>query len=148
METLVRAEAVVEKLLGAWDVVSCFETRRDGGIDFPLGADAVGKLIYTADGHVSAQLFRRDAKRFHDEDSRNASEAESAAVWKDYFGYFGTFSVDVQAQTIIHHIEGASFPNLVGTDQVRRYRLEGEQLILDADTAWGNVQAVWRRSAT
>jgi hypothetical protein len=148
MTTLTHAEIVVDKLIGAWDLVSWFETRSDGGIDYPLGADAVGKIIYTADGHVSAQLVRRDVKHFHDEDWRKASEAESAAAWKNYFGYFGTYSVDVQMQAVIHHIEGAWFPNLLGTDQVRHYRFEGTQLVLDADTAWGHVRIVWQRSAS
>jgi hypothetical protein len=69
-------------------------------------------------------------------------------AWKGYFGYFGTYSVDSGERSVTHRIEGAWFPNLVGTDQVRRYRFEDMRLILDADTAWGHVRIIWERSAS
>lgn len=46
---------------------------------------------------------------------------------------------------MVHHIEGSWFPNLVGADQKRYYRFEGDQLLLDADTAWGRVQIAWEK---
>lgn len=139
-------DEVAEKLMGAWDLVSWFETRPDGTIDYPLGEDAAGQILYTADGHVSAQLVRRNLARFAEEDLRKATEAERAEAWNGYFGYFGTYSIDVQQQAVIHHVKGSWFPNLVGTDQVRRYRFEGARLILDAETAWGRVEIIWERA--
>jgi hypothetical protein len=44
---------------------------------------------------------------------------ERAAAWPQYFGYFGTFSIDEAQQTVTHHVESGWFPNLAGTDQVR-----------------------------
>jgi hypothetical protein len=46
---------------------------------------------------------------------------------------------------VVHHIQGSWFPNLIGTDQIRHFRFDGDQLILDAVTAWGNVHIVWRK---
>jgi hypothetical protein len=82
----------------------------------------------------------------HAEDWRAASQPESARAWKDYFGYFGTFSIDTGRQAVIHHVEGSWFPNLVDTDQARSFRFEGDRLVLDADTAWGKVRIVWERA--
>jgi hypothetical protein len=141
------SDQAVDRLIGAWNLVSWFETRPDGGIDHHLDDGWIGKLIYTADGHVSAQIVQKNLHRFIDEDYRNASAAESAAAWKGYFGYFGTFSVDPRQRSITHHIEGAWFPNLAGTDQVRRYRFEDSRLILEADSAWGHVGVIWTRAA-
>jgi hypothetical protein len=45
----------------------------------------------------------------------------------------------------VHHIEGSWFPNLIGTDQVRYFRFEGDQIVLDADTEWGQVRIVWEK---
>jgi hypothetical protein len=135
----------VNRLIGAWDLVSWSEIKSDGNTD-PSPGD-IGKLIYTAEGYVSAQIVRRDLDHFQYDDWRRASEAEIATAWKGYFGYFGTYSVDAARQVITHHIEGASFPNLVGTNQVRHYRFEDSRLILDADTAWGRVRAIWERAA-
>jgi hypothetical protein len=135
----------VARLIGAWDLVSLFEVGSEGKTD-PSPGD-IGKLIYSADGHVSAQIVRKNLSPFESDDWRRASEAESVEAWKSYFGYFGTYSVDAARQVITHRIEGASFPNLVGTDQLRHYHFEGSQLILDADAAWGRLRAIWERAA-
>ena len=92
---------------------------------------------------MSAQLMRRDAPRFANEDWQDAGPAEMAEAWRGYFGYFGTYSIDTAAHAVIHHIEGSRFPNLVGTDQLRHYGFEDDKLVLDADTAWGRVRIVW-----
>jgi len=135
----------VDRLIGAWDLASCVEIKSDGRKD--SSSPGIGKLIYTADGHVSAQIVQRDLGRFQSDDWRVASDAESATAWKSYFGYFGTYFVDPERQVITHHIEGAWFPNLIGTDQLRRYRFDGSRLVLDADTAWGCIRAIWERAA-
>jgi hypothetical protein len=136
---------IIDRLTGAWNLVSLLEVGSEGTID-PSPGD-IGKLIYSADGHVSAQIVRKDLSPFQHDNWRRASDAECATAWKSYFGYFGTYSVDVARQLITHHVEGASFPNLVGTDQLRHFHFEGSRLILDADTAWGRVRAIWERAA-
>jgi hypothetical protein len=76
---------------------------------------------------------------------KEAPAEEKAAAWGNYFGYFGTYTLDEQARVLTHHIEGSWFPNLVGTKQVRYYHFEGSRLILDADTEWGQVRIVWKK---
>ena len=71
---------------------------------------------------------------------------EKSSAWSDYFGYFGTYRIDLPQKAVIHHIEGSWFPNLVGTEQVRYFQFEGKHLILDANTEWGRVH-VRRESA-
>lgn len=132
-------------LLGAWGPVSCEESRSDGTVTYPLGVDAMGQLLYAAPDRVSAQLVRADQPRFPDEDYRAAEPARMAAAWLDYFGYFGGFSVDAEAGTVTHHIEAGWFPNLAGSRQERRFHVDGDRLVLSADTAWGQVRNVWRR---
>jgi len=139
--------AVVERLVGAWQLESWYEISREDNVEHPMGEDSVGQIIYTADGRMSAQIAPRNPERLRDDDWRKASDAESAAAWKAYFGYFGRYTIDEERETVTHYIEGAAFPNLVGTEQVRHYRFEGSRLILDADTAWGRVRVVWTRES-
>lgn len=80
-------------LIGAWRLVSWFERTSAGEVTYPLGKDATGQIIYSDDGHVAAQLVRRDVPRFMHDDWRMASADECAQAWKSYFGYFGTFSI-------------------------------------------------------
>jgi hypothetical protein len=67
------------------------------------------------------------------------------AAWPNYFGYFGTFSLDDQAGAVVHHVEGGWFPNLEGSERVRRHRLVDDLLYLDAETPWGHVEIVWQK---
>ena len=137
--------SVTEKLLGAWRLISWEEHGAGGKVTYPVGADAVGQISYDAAGRMSAQLVRPNQDRFASEDWRAATTAEKAAAWANYFGYFGTYTVDEKAGAITHHIEGSWFPNLVGTDQIRHYRLEGDRVVLNADTEWGHVVIIWEK---
>ncbi|MCI3273533.1 lipocalin-like domain-containing protein [Streptomyces cylindrosporus] len=139
------ADRVRSALLGAWRLVTWQSVDTAGSVSYPLGEDAVGQLMYTATGHVSAQLVRARMPRFASDDWRRATAEERAAAWPGYFGYFGTFTLDTDADTVIHHIESSWFPNLVGTRQVRHYRFEDGRLVLDADTSWGQVRIIWEK---
>ena len=134
------------KLIGAWRLLSWYEKGPGGEIVYPLGNDAQGQLIYTVDGLVSAQLMRANVHSFANDDWRQATLEERAEAWLGYFGYFGTFSIDEERSVVIHHVEGSWFPNLKGTHQTRFFHFDGESLVLDAETAWGNVRIVWERA--
>ena len=137
----------MNQLVGAWTLVSCTEVRANGEETFPLGRDPIGQLMYSADGHMSAQLARRQVGRFPSDDWRDASASETSRAFKEYFGYFGTYSVDGPSNTIVHHLVGAWFPNLYGIDQVRQFRLEGDTLHIEADTPWGHIVNIWTRTS-
>ena len=133
------------RLIGSWRLVSWDWHDASGAVSSPLGDDPAGLLMYDAAGTVSAQLMRRNQPRFQDDDWRSATAEEKAAAWSAYFGYFGTYTIDEAAGTITHHIDGSWFPNLVGTEQVRRYSLDGNRLSLHAETPWGHVGIVWEK---
>jgi hypothetical protein len=142
------AESVAEltqRLVGAWELSEWSEIQSDGKKSFPLGEDAVGQIVYSADGHVAAQLVRAVRQKFQSDDWRDASEKEGATAFKEYFGYFGTFSIDLAHQAVVHHVRGAWFPNIEGGDQRRSFQFDNARLVLDADTPWGKVRIIWRR---
>lgn len=133
------------QLIGSWRAVSWFEKDADGKLSYPMGQEAYGQLIYTAEGRMSAQLMNVNIGRFAKGDWRVATEEERAKAWMDYFGYWGSFSIAEEKQAVVHHVEGSAFPNIVGTEQVRYFRFAGERLILNADTPWGKVQVEWEK---
>jgi hypothetical protein len=66
------------------------------------------------------------------------------------FAYCGTYEIQEKEHRVIHRPEMASWPDYVGTDQVRPYRLEGNRLILSGhETAPGDeasdYQIIWER---
>jgi hypothetical protein len=108
---------IEDRLLGAWTLVEWSEQRPSGSKAFPLGEDAIGQIVYTADGHVAAQLARRGRRSFPSADWRDAGEEDDARAFKEYFGYFGTSSINAEQHVVTHHIDGSWFPNLEGGDQ-------------------------------
>jgi hypothetical protein len=138
-------ENVREKLLGAWLLVSWEEIAAGGETNYPLGKDAIGQISYSETGRVSAQLMRQHLPRFSNEDWQQATKDEKSDAWSAYFGYFGSYDIDLEKNAVTHHVEGSWFPNLIGTKQVRYFRFQGQQLILDADTEWGKVHIVWEK---
>jgi hypothetical protein len=140
--------AMKRTLAGAWELVTWQSIREDGTIGYPLGEDAIGQIMYdNSSDRVSAQLVRTGQPSFASDDWQEASAEEMVAAWPNYFGYFGTFTIDTQASTVTHHIDAGWFPNLAGSDQIRHYHFDGDQLVLDADTARGKVRIVWRKLA-
>jgi len=138
-------DQVRKRLLGGWRLISWQISDTAGHTKYPLGSDAIGQLLYDAQGRVSAQLMRRNQSKFSSDDWQEAGTEEKATAWGNYFGYFGSFTIDEPANTVIHHVEGSWFPNLIGTEQRRVYRFVGDQLILNASTAWGEVKIVWKK---
>jgi hypothetical protein len=133
------------KLLGTWRLIRWHIEEMNGSISYPLGEDAIGQLSYGSDGRMSAQLTRRSPAHLSNNDWRKVDAGEKARAWSDYFGYYGTYLIDEASRVVHHHIEGSWFPNLVGTTEARHYQFEGEQLVLDADTAWGKVHIIWEK---
>jgi hypothetical protein len=140
--------AARDHLLGAWELVSWQSLDSDGTVvGYPLGEDAIGQIMYDgASGRVSAQLAAVNQPRFASDDWQDATSEEMVSAWPRYFGCFGRFTVDEDAGAVVHHIESGWFPNLVGTDQVRYYSFEDDQLVLDGETTWGTVRIIWRRA--
>jgi hypothetical protein len=137
--------SIAQRLLGTWRLVEWSEINPDGTKSYPLGEKAIGQIIYSTDGHVAAQLVAVDRRKFGSDDWREASSEEGSRAFNEYFGYFGTYTIDMSRKAVVHHVKGAWFPNVEGVDQVRAFHFEGSHLVLDADTKWGKVRIVWAR---
>jgi Lipocalin-like domain len=130
-------------LVGTWQLERWELVYQDGRPpECPLGADATGFLIYTADGYVSASLARSGRAPLE------ASEAGKAQAFDAYFGYAGRY--DVRDGTIVHRIALAPNPGLTGVETLRHAQLEAGRLILTGpDFAAASPRShriVWRRA--
>lgn len=95
-------------------------------------------------------VSRSDRATMTSPDKTRAPLQEKGAALDSFDAYFGTYSVDEARKVVIHHIEGALFPNWVGTAQERFYLIEGDRLELStAPIAYGGATAiavlVWQR---
>jgi Lipocalin-like domain len=117
-------------LLGTWQLVSYQARDSEGQIHCPLGEQVSGQLIYDSAGNMSAHAMRNDRPCFASKDPARGTDAEIRAAFEGHVSYFGTYTIDPQTQTVTHHVRGASFPNWVGSDQLRYYRFDGSRLLL------------------
>ncbi len=130
-----------EQFVGTWKLVS-YEV----GASHPMGRDAVGFLIYDADGRMSFQVMRSGRPKFRASGgSRGGYEAGTAeevmSAYRGYIAYFGTYEVNEEGRFVTHHIETSLYPNWVGRDQVEFFELSEDRL------KWGlnHIRYTWKR---
>jgi hypothetical protein len=140
---------VIPELSGSWKLVSFHSQDSSGRISYPFGKDARGRITYEPNGRMAVQLMNPDRPRFTSDDPLVASETEVRAAFGEYTAYYGTYSVNPDEHTIVHHIEAALLPNWAGTDQRRHFEFDGKYLTLKGPLRLGGVQGVvslvWER---
>ena len=148
---LERAESPArERLVGTWRVVSAGTFRKDGAFEpFPeYGPNAIGYLMYDPTDHMCASLANPVHARWVNPE-KPANE-EKVRSYDSTFVYCGTYEVREKESQVIHRPELCSWPHYIGTDQVRNFRLVGDQLILSAEETPPNgeyrrYQITWQR---
>jgi hypothetical protein len=95
-----------------------------------MGTDAIGSLLYTADGRFSVTISRPDRAGFAAGDLLSGTTEEQARAVGGFVAYAGRYSF--HGDRVIHHVELSLFPNWVGTDQQRWVELAGDRLTLSA----------------
>jgi hypothetical protein len=102
-----------DAVLGAWELVSFVARNADTGEDrHPLGLAPLGLILYTADGHMSAQL--------------------ADAGMAGFISYGGRFSVDEETSTLRHDVAVSLMPELLMQPQFRHAVIDGDVLTLSA----------------
>lgn len=122
-----RSAPVKDRLVGTWKLVKWEVFDANGGPTRP-GAYDVGRVNYDAAGQMSAHLMNSANKS----GTTPATDADRAAAYRRYLGYFGSFTVDEARGIVIHHVVGSSNPTFPGTDQIRYFNLstDGDTLTL------------------
>lgn len=130
-------------LIGAWRLESWSLVYEDGRKpEYPLGGDAKGFILYTADGHMSATLARAKRPTFARGDA-----TEKAQAYDDCFAYAGRY--EVRDGVAFHSIEVATNPALAGITSTRHILLDGNRLTLSGPDFSPDAprfhRIIWRR---
>jgi len=142
--------ASVPKLVGIWRLVSVSIQDRTGARR-PYWSDRpIGLIIYTADGHMAAQLYDSRRPRLG-VPWESASPEAARTAFVGLSTYFGTYTVDPQTQTVTHTVEGAMAPDWIGSKLVPAYRfLDPDRIELavvpDAHVVASGLVLVWERA--
>lgn len=128
-------EPASPSVVGVWQLIEYKDWKPDGTLRATMGDAAQGIFVYSPDGHLSLHISPgRSRPRLE----RDATDREVAQAFEPYIGYYGTYDVDYEAMTIIHHVQGAKLPNREGRSAVRPFRFEGEDLVLDFTSPSGS----------
>ena len=143
-------ESVRDRVIGTWQLVSAGTFRSDGSFEpYPeYGPNARGYLMYDSTGHMCVSLANPNHP--HWANAEKPTDAEKVRSYDAFFAYCGTYEIREKEGRIIHRPEMGSWPHYVGTDQNRKFRLEGNRFILSAEETPPNgehrqYQITWQR---
>jgi hypothetical protein len=109
----------------------------------------VSQIMYSLDGYMAVVSTAGGRAKVSGSDRRmdlnGATEKERAEAAKGLVCYAGHY--EFKGDTVLHHVEMALNPNLVGQTVIRRVQLNGADLTLSSvPDAQGNYRRIrWRR---
>jgi hypothetical protein len=144
-----QAGSVRDKFVGTWVLVAAKNRMKDGSERFypELGPNGKGYLMYTADGHMCAQLMNPDRPNW--KDFNNPTDAEKISAIDGFAAYCGRYEIDEARAIMMHLPELAWSPNFIGTKQPRPYTFRGDEVtfagkVSDEPEVEG-YQITWRK---
>jgi hypothetical protein len=124
------AASLSEQVQGtSWHLVSQTVTPPNGKPMLPYGPNPTGYTIFDRTGHFVCVTSNPDVPKFvGSHNMQEGTDAEYRAAGLGTFVDFGTYKVDEKSHTLILHIEGASYPNWIGTDLHNVTALSGNRM--------------------
>jgi hypothetical protein len=138
-----------ERFVGAWELVKTERRDAGGAVVGEALPGYTGQIMYTADGHMSANLMGAGRPVLDSADRQTWTDEQKVRAFETYIGYYGTYTVDDQTGVVTHHVHGSSSPAMTGSDQPRHFRLTGDELVLSPPLREGSTERsfiIWRRS--
>jgi len=81
---------------------------------------------------MSALLMNPDRPKFSSGDTMKGTANEVRAAFERFDAYCGTYTIDTEKTTVTHHVLSSKFPNWVGTDQIRFFKVSNDTLRITA----------------
>jgi len=119
-------------LVGAWKLVRWeISYSDDRPVSLPFGEDAEGMIIYSPNGFMSASLHRATRGPVSTQYVLQAPAEEKADLFASFMFYGGPYRIE--GEDVIHSVEHALNPDLVGNDQLRHVAIDGDELTLTGE---------------
>ena len=123
------APDLARALRGTWTLES-WTISDEHGIRHPFGPSATGLLVYAEDGGMAAVVASGDRPSLPGASPRAAPPDALAAAFLTFFTYAGRWHLE--GDVVVHQVEVALNPAMVGTEQRRAVTLDGASLELVA----------------
>ncbi len=119
------AQGARPALVGTWRIEAFCDVSARGDTTYALGRQPVGYFVYDAAGTLTIHAMRTPPAGAFVRDSVPISGMRE--LRNSYFGYFGRYTITSDT-TVVHHVQGGTIPEYIGTDQPRTYRIRGDTL--------------------
>jgi hypothetical protein len=63
-------------------------------------------------------------------DRRKCPDSAARGAFDNYLGYWGKFEVLPEQRAVLHHVEGASHPDWIGSAQKRYVEIVGDTIVI------------------
>jgi hypothetical protein len=122
----------LDQLVGAWELRSCISTLPDGSKEYMYGSAPKGVIMYTPDGWMSCHMA-------------GGGDSDPNVEMVIYSGYYGPVVMRPADKVVEHHVRHSTSDFMLGTVQERRYRVEGNSLVLSAELNGKAIEVAWSR---
>jgi hypothetical protein len=140
-----RQDDVAKKFAGAWRLVSV----EGNDATFHFASDHPrGVIIYDRSGWMSVQIDMKGTRTPFANGPAGGTPEEKVYAFDNYIAYYGTYTVELEAQTVTHHLEDASQPNWRGAENVRWFELQDDDHLLLIPREDGKGGVIERKNAT
>ncbi|MGX6510982.1 lipocalin-like domain-containing protein [Rhodococcus sp. SJ-2] len=145
--------SIAQQIVGSWELVEYSTTADTGKVDYPLGPDARGLIIYSADGFMSVQIMRPDRAPYRSLNVHSGETSERGEAAGGYLAYSGPYRIDQDNSAVWHEMAVSLYPNWIGENQKRNVRFHGDMMTLSSDslvfrTTTLSPALVWRRTSS
>lgn len=138
---------MLEKILGtSWALEAFQSADKAGNINFPLGEEAKGVIIFTNEKRMAVQIVAANREEEVAEeivDSMN-TETEKEMAKLGYHAYSGPFDFDEDKAHLTTHVDMSVIAAYVGSNQTRSAEIEGDMLYL-SNVKHPERKLVWKK---
>ena len=127
-------ENITKLIIGTWRLVHSISINPDGKKEYPFGEDAIGYIHYSDTGIMAVQISRKSREGVKD----------LSHLRHDYLAYFGRYEIDTENRVVRHFVEGEIFPGDHPELLVRKYRFDGDLMLLKPVDGT-NREILWQR---
>jgi len=114
-----------ERIVGTWRMLSWKRiVSVDGECSDALGSNPFGYLCYAPDGHLMVFVLKAGRPR---PKAVPPTDEEKIALFDSLFAYVGRY--EVEADRVVHTLEGSWNELWTGTTQTRLLSFEGDRLV-------------------
>ena len=118
-------------IVGTWKLIEISDLDTlTGKWIYRYGKDPRGYFTYTNSGVVNINISTDNPLIVPEEASKKYSINLFDYIRTNSFGYFGTYTVDWEKSTVVHHVTGGTIPWYTDTDQPRPFFLKNDTLLI------------------